>query len=103
MEDKLVIKVKYTDYSIYNKSEKLIEGNLPKDVKYVEVYDDDGRGYVRINEEIVLDSFKAQDYGINHKGVSISVDSGSFYFGANGVLFQDLDAGSDFSFIFEQV
>lgn len=98
-----MIKVKYTDYSIYHKYEKLIEGDLPKGIKYVEAYDDSGRGYVRINDETVLDSVNAQDYSIDHKGISISVNNGNFYFSANGISFQDLGADCDFSFIFEQV
>lgn len=98
-----MIKVNYVDYYSYDKYEKLIEGNLPEGVKRVEASYDGGRGAVYIGDETVLDDLGAGDYSVNHKGVSLSVDRGRFYFGADGVSFQDLSAGSDFNFIFEQV
>ena len=100
-----MIKVKYTDYSSLNcyEYEKQIEGNLPKGVKCVEASYDGGRGAVYIDGKTVLDDLSAGDYSVDHKGVSLSVDRGRFYFGADGVDFKDLRAGSDFNFIFEQV
>lgn len=98
-----MIKVKYTDYGSYGEYERLIEGNLPEGVKRVEASYDGGRGAVHIDDETVLDDLDAQDYSVDHKGVSVSVDRGRFYFGADGASFQDLSAGSDFNFIFEQV
>lgn len=100
-----MIKVKYTDYSSlsYYEYEKLIEGNLPEGVKRVEASYDGGRGAVYIDDKTVLDDLGAGDYSVDHKGVSLSVDRGRFYFGAGGISFQDLSAGSDFNFVFEQV
>jgi len=102
-KESAMIKVNYVDYYSYDKYEKLIEGNLPEGVKRVEASYDGGRGAVYIGDETVLDDLGAGDYSVNHKGVSLSVDRGRFYFGADGVSFQDLSAGSDFNFIFEQV
>lgn len=103
-----MIKVKYSDYSCFggghdDSYEKTIEGDLPEGVKSVSASYDGGRGHVSIGGDEVLDDLGAGDYDVSHKGVYISVDRGRFYCSGNGFNFQDLSAGNDFNFIFEQM